>query len=48
MFGGRVDAGQGGLAMAIMARAGLEGDWRDFPRVRSWALEIAAALGADN
>jgi menaquinone-dependent protoporphyrinogen oxidase len=44
MFGGRVDAHQGGLAMAIMAKAGLEGDWRDLPRVRSWALEIAAAL----
>jgi menaquinone-dependent protoporphyrinogen oxidase len=44
MFGGRVDPDQGGLAMAIMARAGLEGDWRDLPRVRSWATEIAAAL----
>jgi menaquinone-dependent protoporphyrinogen oxidase len=47
MFGGRVDSRQGGFAMAIMAKAGLEGDWRDLPRVRSWALEIAAALRAD-
>lgn len=48
MFGGRVDSKQGGFAMAIMAKAGLEGDWRDLPRVRSWALEIAAALRADD
>jgi menaquinone-dependent protoporphyrinogen oxidase len=47
MFGGRVDPRQGGFAMAIMAKAGLEGDWRDLPRVRSWAQEIAAALRAD-
>lgn len=47
MFGGRVDSNQGGFAMAIMAKAGLEGDWRDLPRVRSWALEIAAILRAD-
>lgn len=47
MFGGRVDPRQGGFAMAIMAKAGLEGDWRDLPRVRSWALEIAAVLRAD-
>ncbi|HEY4945500.1 MAG TPA: flavodoxin domain-containing protein [Candidatus Limnocylindrales bacterium] len=47
MFGGRVDSRGGGFAMAIMARAGLEGDWRDLPRVRSWAMEIAAALRAD-
>ena len=47
MFGGRVDSSQGGLAMAVMAKAGLEGDWRDLPRVRSWALEIAAALRAE-
>jgi menaquinone-dependent protoporphyrinogen oxidase len=48
MFGGRVDSQQGGLAMAIMAKAGLEGDWRDLPRVRAWALEIASTLrGAD-
>ena len=46
MFGGRVDSGQGGLAMAIMAKAGLEGDWRDLPRVRGWAQEIAVALRA--
>lgn len=46
MFGGRVDPHQGGFAMAIMAKAGLEGDWRDLPRVRSWAQEIAAALRA--
>jgi len=32
--------------MAIMAQAGLEGDWRDLPRVRGWALEIASALRA--
>ena len=47
MFGGRVDSAQGGFAMAIMAKAGLEGDWRDLPRVRSWALEIAGVLRAD-
>ena len=46
MFGGRVDAQQDSFAMAIMAQAGLEGDWRDLPRVRSWALEIASALRA--
>ena len=46
MFGGRVDAQQDSFAMAIMARAGLEGDWRDLPRVRGWALEIASALRA--
>ncbi len=47
MFGGRVDAQQGGLEMAIMAKAGLEGDWRDLPRVRGWAQQIAAMLRAD-
>ena len=46
MFGGRVDAQQDSFAMAIMAQAGLEGDWRDLPRVRGWALEIASALRA--
>ncbi len=48
MFGGRVDPHQEGLAMAVMARAGIEGDWRDLPRVRSWAHDIAAALRADD
>jgi menaquinone-dependent protoporphyrinogen oxidase len=47
MFGGRVDSAQGGFAMAIMAKAGLEGDWRDLPRVRTWAMEIAGVLRAD-
>ncbi len=46
MFGGRVDPQQGGFAMAIMAKAGLEGDWRDLPRVRTWAHEIASELRA--
>jgi hypothetical protein len=41
-----VDPRQGGFAMAIMAKAGLEGDWRDLPRVRAWAHEIAAELRA--
>jgi menaquinone-dependent protoporphyrinogen oxidase len=46
MFGGRIDARQGGFAMAIMTEAGLEGDWRDMPRVRRWALQVAATLRA--
>ena len=32
--------------MAIMAKAGIDGDGRDLPRVRSWAHDIAAALRA--
>jgi menaquinone-dependent protoporphyrinogen oxidase len=47
MFGGRIDAQQGGLAMAIMTEAGLEGDWRDMPRVRRWAQQVAATLRAN-
>lgn len=41
-FGGRVDAGEEGFDLQIMASAGLAGDWRDFARIRAWARRIAA------
>ena len=43
-FGGRVDPDEEGFDLAIMASAGLAGDWRDFDRIRAWARGIAAEV----
>jgi menaquinone-dependent protoporphyrinogen oxidase len=45
-FGGRVDPDEEGFDLAIMASAGLAGDWRDFARIRAWARGVAADVMA--
>lgn len=43
-FGGRLDPDSGGLARAWLASGQIPGDYRDEPRVRDWATEIAAEV----
>lgn len=43
MFGGRLEPTVQGFPAAAMAKK-LSGDWRDPPRIRAWATEIADAL----
>lgn len=43
-FGGRLAGDTPGVVEALMIRAGLVGDWRDFGRIRGWAAGIAAEL----
>ncbi len=47
MFGGRVDPGEDGFDIQVMAQAGLEGDWRDLNRVRAWSHSIAVVLRSE-
>jgi hypothetical protein len=41
-----VDPDEEGFDLAIMASAGLAGDWRDFARIRAWARGVAAEIMA--
>ncbi len=40
-FGGKLDGMQGGPVGRFLARAGLQGDYRDFNEIRLWAEQIA-------
>ncbi len=43
-FGGKLDGASGGPVSRFLARAGFDGDYRDFNQIRVWAENIACRM----